>query len=281
MSVQVMLVVLAAAALHATWNAMIKAGTDQVLNTVLIATGAGLLAGLTLPFRPLPEPACWPFLLASVVIHLAYFSWMALAYRYGDLSYAYPLMRGTAPLLTVAVAAWIVPEPLSWSASVGIVLLSLGILLLAREALRSGMPHRRTTLFALANAVVISTYTIVDGLGVRQAGDTASYVSWLLFLSALALLSFRLTTHPAAVLGGYLRTYWQQGVMGGLCTILAYGLSLWAMTRAPVALVAALRETSVIFAILIGAVLLQERFGRARYVATFMVTAGAAAMRIL
>jgi drug/metabolite transporter (DMT)-like permease len=275
-----MLMVLGAAALHATWNALIKAGSDKFLDMALIVTGAGVCAGLVLPFRALPAPASWPYLCTSVAIHFAYFTCVALAYRQGDLSYAYPMMRGTAPLLTAAVAALVVHEPLSPGGMLGIALLSLGILLLAGDSFWSGTRLLAPTLFALANAVVISAYTIVDGLGVRRSGDAASYVSWLLFLSALGLLSCMIVMRrPAFVL--HLQAYWKQGLLGGLCTVVSYGLALWAMTHASVALVAALRETSVIFAAVIGAVSLKERFGMARYVAASMVTAGAAAMRIL
>jgi drug/metabolite transporter (DMT)-like permease len=227
-----------------------------------------------------PAAACWPYLLASVAIHFAYFFCLARAYRQGDLSYAYPLMRGTAPLVTAGAAVLLLQEPLSPGGMLGIALLSLGILLLAGDVLRAGTWHPAPTVFALANAVVISAYTLVDGLGVRRSGDAAGYIAWLLFLSALGLLSAVLVTHRHA-LGRHIQTYWKQGLLGGLCTMLSYGLALWAMTHAPVALVAALRETSVIFATLIGTVSLKERFGMARALAVLLVTAGAVAMRLL
>ena len=280
MPLHIMLIVLGAAALHATWNALIKAGTDTFLATVLIVTCAGAWGGVTLPFRPLPAPACWPYLLTSVAIHFAYFSCIALAYRQGDLSYAYPLMRGTAPLLTAVAGVVLVREPLSAGGMLGIALLSLGILLLAGETLWAGTLPPRATVFALANAVVISTYTLVDGFGVRRSGDAASYIAWLLVLSALGLLSFVLTTRRRA-LRLHFQAYWKHGLLGGLCTMLSYGLALWAMTYASVALVAALRETSVIFATLIGTVSLKEHFGMARAMAVLLVTAGATAMRLL
>ena len=280
MPLHILLIVLGAAALHATWNALIKAGSDTFLATVLIVTGAGIWGGLTLPFRPLPAAPCWPYLLASVAIHFAYFACLAGAYRQGEFSYAYPLMRGTAPLLTTAVAVVVLQEPLSPGGMLGIALLSLGILLLAGDALRARTRRPAPTVFALANALVISAYTLVDGLGVRRSGDPASYIAWLLFLSALGLLSFVLVRRRGA-LGLHIRAYWKQGLLGGLCTMLSYGLALWAMTHASVPLVAALRETSVIFATLIGTVSLKEHFGLARALAALLVTAGATAMRLL
>src|SRR5512135_1471412 len=162
-----MFLVLLGAALHATWNVIIKAGSDKQLDTLLVTCGAAIIAVLALPFVPLPEKASWPYLGASVVIHLGYFTLVALAYRTGDLSYAYPIMRGSAPLLTALVAAVTVQEPLSVGAWGGIGLISAGILALTGDSWRSGRFPFASTAFGLLNAVVIMAYTIVDGLGVR------------------------------------------------------------------------------------------------------------------
>lgn len=275
-----MLVVLFAAALHASWNAIIKAGSEKFADTVLVTMGAAFIAALMLPWIPPPAVASWPYLGASVLIHCAYFSCVALAYRSGDLSYAYPLMRGTAPLLTALLAGFVLNEPLTLGGNIGILLLSSGILILAGDSWRSGQFGLAPTAYGLMNAVVITIYTLVDGVGIRLAYRAESYVSWLFFLNAfpfLALSFFRQRQSFTA----QLKTHWTKGLVGGLCTFSSYGLALWAMTHVPIALVAALRETSVIFGTVIAAVFLRERFSPSRYVAAALVTAGAVAMKVL
>lgn len=280
LSINLMLVVLFAAVLHATWAAIIKAGSEKFLDTVMVATGAGLVVAFALLLGPLPARASWPYLSASVAIHCGYFSLVALAFRAGDLSYVYPIMRGTAPLITGLAAIVAVKEPLTFGGWLGIVLLSLGILTLAGDAWRLGKFRFPSTAFSLANALVIASYTLVDGIGIRLSGNALSYVSWLFFLNAFPLLTLALATRPQAF-WAHLKKNWGTGLLGGLCTAGSYGLSLWAMTYAPIALVAALRETSVIFATIIAAIFLNERFGANRYVAAGMVTVGAAAMKVL
>lgn len=280
MSVTLMLVVLIAAVLHASWNAIIKAGSEKFLDTTLVATGAACIAAFTLLLVPLPDPASWPYLGASVTIHFGYFSFIARAYQASDLSYIYPIMRGTAPLLTGLVAIVAVQEALTFGGWLGIALLSLGILILTGDSWRLGKFPFLPTAVGLANALVIVSYTIVDGIGTRLSHNAPSYVSWLFFLNVFPLLTFALATRRQALLV-HLQKHWRTGLLGGLCTMGAYGLSLWAMTHAPIALVAALRETSVIFATIIAAIFLDEHFGTTRYVAASMVTAGAAAMKVL
>jgi drug/metabolite transporter (DMT)-like permease len=279
LSLAVMFLVLLGAALHATWNVIIKAGSDKQLDTMLVICGGAILAAFALPFIPLPERASWPYLGASVVIHFFYFILVALAYRTGDLSYAYPIMRGSAPPLTALVAAVTVREPLSFGAWLGIALISVGILALAGDSWRSGRFPFASTVFGLLNAVVIMAYTIVDGIGIRASGNASSYILWLFFLIPLPLLLFTLLTRPKAFMV-QMRLRWKAGFLGGICTAGSYGLALWAMTVAPIALVAGLRETSVIFGTVFACLFLKERFGVARYAAAILVTAGAVAIKV-
>jgi len=279
LSLAVMFLVLLGAALHATWNVIIKAGSDKQLDTMLVICGGAILAAFALPFIPLPERASWPYLGASVVIHFFYFILVALAYRTGDLSYAYPIMRGSAPPLTALVAAVTVREPLSFGAWLGIALISVGILALTGDSWRSGRFPFASTVFGLLNAVVIMAYTIVDGIGIRASGDAPSYILWLFFLIPLPLLLLTLLTRPKAFIV-QLRLRWKAGFLGGICTAGSYGLALWAMTVAPIALVAGLRETSVIFGTVFACLFLKERFGVARFAAAILVTAGAVAIKV-
>lgn len=274
-----MSLVLLGAALHATWNVIIKAGSDKQLDTLLVICGAAIIAPLALPFVPTPAKASWPYLGASVAIHFGYFTLVALAYRTGDLSYAYPIMRGSAPLLTALVAAVTIREPLSVGAWMGIGLISAGILALTGDSWRSGRFPFASTVFGLLNAVVIMAYTIVDGLGVRLSGNAPSYIVWLFLFIPLPLLSFTLLTRPRAFRTQF-RLHWKAGLVGGLCTAASYGVALWAMTLVPIALVAGLRETSVIFGTVFACFFLKEQFGAVRYVAAALVTAGGVAVKL-
>ena len=275
-----MFTVLFAALLHAAWNAFIKSGDNKLVDTVILVTGAGVVAAAILPFVPAPAEASWPFLVASVAIHCLYFCLVAVTYRTGDLSFAYPIMRGSAPLFTSVLTAVVLGEQIGRGGWLGILLLCAGILWLARDGWRSAHSQKFALVFGLLNAAVIVAYTIVDGLGARAAQNAWSYVLWMFFLNMFPLLAIGFMSNARAVVsmpvGG-----WVKGFVGGSCSVCAYGLALWAMTQAPIALVAALRETSVLFGTALGALLLKERFGYARWLAAALITAGAVAMKAL
>lgn len=275
-----MLVILFAALLHAVWNALIKSGGDKLIESMLLSTSAGILALVALLFLPAPDPASWLYLAASVAIHPLYFCLVAFAYREGDMSFAYPLMRGTAPLLTALVTAAVLGEQLGIGGWSGVALLCAGVLGLALDGRRAAPIRRRAWVIGLVNAAVIVGYTIVDGLGVRASGHAWSYVLWMFFLNAFPMLVIGIAT-DASALASLSRSAWIKGFLGGSCAIGSYGLALWAMTQAPIALVAALRETSVLFGTAIAAVALKEQFGRTRWVAASLIMAGAAAMKLL
>jgi drug/metabolite transporter (DMT)-like permease len=275
----IMAAVLAGALLHAIWNVLVRAASDKFLNTALIVAGAGAVTAGWLPFAPAPAVESWPYLAASVFVHVAYFSFVALSYRDADLSFVYPLMRGSAPALSAVVVALLVhesPSPIGW---VGVLLVSAGILLLAGDSWRSGSLRLAPTVVALANGGVIVTYTLIDGVGVRLSGHPVSYTGWMFFLTAFPLLiaSFALQGRKAA---RNIRLNWGKGLVGGACTLSSYALALWAMTHAPIALVAALRETSVVFGTLIAAGFLRERVSPMRYLSILIITAGAIAIKV-
>jgi drug/metabolite transporter (DMT)-like permease len=275
-----MFTVLFAALLHAAWNAFIKSGDNKVVDTVMLVTGAGVVAAAILPFVPAPAKASWPFLVASVAIHFLYFYLVAATYRTGDLSFAYPIMRGSAPLFTSVLGAIIIGEQIGRGGWLGIFLLCVGILWLAQDGWRSAHSQKRALTFGLLNAVVIVAYTIVDGLGARASQNAWSYVLWIFFLNMFPLLAIGFMSNAKAILSMPVRGR-AKGLVGGSCSLCAYGLALWAMTQAPIALVAALRETSVLFGTALGALVLKERFGYARWVAAALITAGAVAMKAI
>jgi len=275
----VTLAVLAAGLIHAAWNALLKTarGGQPILDTAAVVAGSAVWSVLALPFAGLPDPAAWKFVALSSAIHFAYYVTLSNAYRTGDLSFAYPLMRGAAPLITTVLGILFLRELPPLHVGIGIVLICGGIVSIAfvrRE------PHPRAALvWALANAAIIATYTLVDGAGVRVSRNPLGYVSWLLAVEGLPYLGWVLWRRRGAATA-YLGRSWRLGLIGGLGSFAAYAIVLWAMTRAPVAAVAALRETSVLFAAVIGAVWLKEGFGMMRLVGAASVVAGIATLKL-
>ncbi len=266
--------VLGAALLHATWNALIKGGHDKDLETLAVALGSGALAAVLLPWFPAPASASWPWLAASAAVHILYFAFVAGAYRWGELSYVYPLMRGGGPLVVALAGALFLGETLGWLRSAGVALVCAGI-----AAFAAGTHDRRATLFALANAGVIAAYTLIDAQGARASGAPLSYTLWFFAANAIVIGTIGFARRGAA-LPRYLRRNWLRAFAGGACALGSYGIALWAMTRGPVALVAALRETSVVFGALLGALFLGEALTRRRLVATGAVLGGLVALRL-
>lgn len=274
-----MAAVLLGALMHAAWNVIVKSREDKLLDVTRVTAGAALLGLLVLPFTAQPAPASWPHLVASALIHCAYFWLVAAAYRTGDLSLAYPVMRGTAPLLTALLAHAVLAEQYGAAGWAGITALSAGIWLLAGEARRHRAHQGRSLAFGVGNAAVIVAYTLVDAAGVRLSQAPLGYVAWLFVLNALPLLILVRAVRGSGCYAGAAAS-WMQPLAGGFLTFGSYGLALWAMTQAPVALVAALRESSVVFGVILAAVLLKERFGAVRWAACVLVACGAAALKL-
>jgi phosphonate utilization associated putative membrane protein len=278
----IVLVVLCAAMLHASWNALIKSGGDKAADTALITVAGAIVA---LPFAlwlGLPNAAVWPYMLASLVIHIGYYIALVEAYQHGELGLTYPIMRGFAPLLVALGSSLFIGEAPSAASWLGIVGITIGVALVGLAHPGEALHHRRALMFAFANAALIATYTTVDGIGVRTNGAAARYVLLLFVLDGFmypALVWWRRSAIERTQLVAYARVRWPMAALGGGASIGAYGIALWAMTRAPVASVAALRETSVLFAALLGTVLLKERFGLQRAFGTAVIVAGVMALR--
>jgi drug/metabolite transporter (DMT)-like permease len=277
---EVIAAVVFGAFLHASWNAIVKSGGDAFQDVVLVTAGAAGFGAVAIAFLPPPLRASWPFIAASVVVHVGYFSLVAAAYRVGDLSHAYPLMRGAAPLVVALTSGALVaefPPPLAWG---GILLICSGVYGLGRA---SGRPPGRAptgaTVLALATALVIAAYTFVDGIGARRSGHPISYAAWIFVLTAAPLLGWAVLRGRAQVTEHLLRR-WYVAPVGGLCTAGSYGLALWAMTRAPIASVAALRETSILFGIALAATVLKEQFGVGRIAAASCIALGVVLLRL-
>jgi drug/metabolite transporter (DMT)-like permease len=274
---RVAVVVLGAALLHAAWNAVLRRSRDRALETVRVAAGAGIVSAAALAALPAPAPASWPFIAASALIHTAYFALLAAAYR-GAFAPAYTVMRGAAPVLVALATSTLGVDALSGSSWAGIALVSAGVAGLGAPLVHGGVPGR-AFLVALANACVIAAYTLVDGTGVRRAAHPASYTLWIFALDAIPLVAWALGARGASALLGGLADAGRALATGALTTG-AYAMVLWAMTRAPVAAVAALRETAIVFAWLIGACTLRERPTARTLAAAALVAAGAALVKL-
>lgn len=279
MSTLVILVVLGSALLHAVWNAIIKGGQDKLIETAMKALGGGFAVMFILPFLPLPLPESRIYLFGTMCIHLFYYLFIAYAYRGADLSYAYTIMRGSAPLFTALATFFFLHEDMTPGGWAGVVMLSSGVLILALDAVRRGGFSAPATAYALSNAVMIMAYTLVDGTGVRLAGNPVSYVCWAFFLNTFPINIFSMAARGRGYFA-YVKKRFRYGLFGGICSLLAYGLALWGMTRAPISTVAALRETSVVFGMLFAVLFLKEKMTPARVAAVVLVLAGAAAMRL-
>jgi drug/metabolite transporter (DMT)-like permease len=272
--------VLFAAAAHAGWNATIKRGLDPLLTTVLIAVGAGVVALPMLPFVGLPAAPAHPWVVASVLIHLAYFAGLIEAYRTGDMSQVYPIARGTAPLLTAIISTTWLGERLGLLGWTGLLCLVGGVFMLS---LRGGRDlarlDRRALGFALFTALTICAYSVVDGVGARAAGNAAAYTATLFVGNAVIMALYGLVRGGPKLFGD-MPAVWVKGLGGGALQLGSYWVAIWAMTVAPIAIVAALRETSVLFGALIAVVVLGEKLRPVRIAAALAIMAGLVLIRL-
>jgi drug/metabolite transporter (DMT)-like permease len=266
------LVVLASAVLHATWNALAKSIKDQLAAFTLIGMGS-LLVALLIPFVPHPAPASRPFIAVSALLHVGYATMLMLSYRVGDLGHVYPLARGVSPLLVAVLAAITVHERLDPLRLGGVLLVCTGLATLALAGGRPSLDGRPALVFALCTGVFIAAYTVIDGIGVRRSGSALGYSTWLFTLESPVVPLFAFARRGRD-LAAQLRPVWRTGVLAGLLSLIAYALVIWAQTRGALAAVAALRETSVIIAAVIGALFLHEPFGRRRVIAATLVACG-------
>jgi phosphonate utilization associated putative membrane protein len=279
--------VLCGALLHAGWNALVKSSGDKPLDTALVHVMGSLVAIPLLLWVGLPSTAGLPYIAASLVIHIGYYIALAGAYQHGELGLTYPIMRGFAPLLVALGSGTLLgesPSPAAWAGVLGI---TLGVSLVGMAHPGQALHHGKALAYAFANAGIIALYTVVDGRGVRAevaaGGSAARYVLLLFVLDGIAypsLVWWRRSRAGRGAILAYARQRWPLATLGGSASIGSYAIALWAMTVAPVASVAALRETSVLFAALLGTVLLKERFGLQRALGTAVIVGGVMALRL-
>ncbi|MEE1755861.1 EamA family transporter [Streptomyces sp. SP18CS02] len=267
--------VLIAAVTHASWNAIAHHIRDQLLSFTLISGGGALIGAVTALFVPLPAAGVWPFLILSAVLHVGYMALLMRSFTLGDFGQMYPIARGTAPLVVTVLAAVFLHETPDGRQLTGVAVACAGLVGLALWGIRGSgrRPHWPALTAALATGLAIAGYTVVDGVGVRTAGTPLGYIAWLMILEGLPIPLYALCRHRAA-LAARLRPYAARGLLGAALSVAAYALVLWAQTRAPLAPVAALRESSIIVGAAIGTLFFKERFGAPRLAAAGLMAAG-------
>lgn len=275
LDVEILLLVLLAAGMHATWNALVKVSGDPLLTQTTIITTGSILALTIAPFVPAPAPASWPFLFASVAIHNLYFLFLLRAYRHGDFSQVYPIARGSSPLIVGLLSGPLVGETLSWPQLGGLLLVAFGIASLAGVGRSRGVAEGPAVLYALACGLSIGAFSLVDGIGVRRAGGGFSFAVWLTALEFIPIVAYTAIRRSRGIVP-FLRVSGRVAAAGGVLAAVSYTLIIWAYTQGPIAPIAALRETSVVMAALIGAARFGEPFGIRRVAAAVVVVLGVA-----
>jgi drug/metabolite transporter (DMT)-like permease len=278
MSIGVFLAVLCAALLHASWNALVKVSADRLVLLAVLKVTTTVVAVASIPFISIPPVEAWPYIASSVVIHTAYFLFLTISYRFGDLSQVYPVSRGAAPLLVAGFAVVVLGETLELQASIALLLISCGIMsLVFSEKGAIGQP--KAVGAALATGCFIAGYTVADGAGARLAQDALSYILWLNVFNGIPIILI-----AAALRRGELvpqaRQVWKGGALSAIISLAAYWIVLWASTQAPLALVAAVREASIVFALLFGAFFLKEKVNLRKVMSVFVTLTGTALLRV-
>lgn len=271
MPVDVIALVLMAALFHAIWNGLIKSGDDPLMESMLICIAWLAICAVLLPILPTPDSKSWPYVVAAVFIHVFYFLLLSKSYGMGDFGAVYPIVRGMPPLIVLLASALFINEPLSLPGVCGAVLIGAGVLVL--EIGNKGR-STRLLLFAFATALMIAAYTVVDALGARLSGHSTSFFVWFTLLQSLIYVAIVFRARGSRLCIKHIRQKWKHGILGGLMSFSAYAVVLWAMTRAPIPYVSALRETSVLFASVIAIVFLGEPVRKSRVLSAILIFAG-------
>jgi len=278
MNFGVFLAVLFAAFLHAAWNAIVKSGANKLQGMVLLSVAHALIGLAMIIAFPLPDRAALVWLAISVILHLIYKTFLTLAYQKGDLSRVYPISRGTAPVMVLIVSLLFLNDEFNAWQITGVVLVGFGILLMARGVFAHD--ERRDLLpYALVAAMGTAGYTLADGIGARVSLNASGFIGWVFVLDSVLFTSWALAFKGLKVIPKEPRV-WVLGLIAGSASVAAYWIAVWAMTVAPIALVATLRETSVLFAVLIGILFLKEKFDKGKVFAALIIVSGVILMRI-
>lgn len=278
MSSTVFFAVIAAAVLHATWNALVKGGSDKTLGMSAVIIGHVPFAIVCLPFIPMPAAESYPYLLGGIVLHAGYQFFLLQSYKVGDLTQVYPIARGTAPLLVAFFSVFVLKVELSSTELLAILIIGVGILSLTLVRSDDGQRNSRAVMFALVTSCFIASYSMVDGLGARLAGTSLGFYAWLSIANGFFMTLYVLAVQPT-ILRQLVTSHRRIFAIGGGASFIAYSIVTWAFTQAPIALVTALRETSIVFALLIGVFFLKEQVNLIKVFSTMTTLLGAILLR--
>ncbi|OUS04328.1 peptide ABC transporter permease [Rhodobacterales bacterium 52_120_T64] len=278
MEFHVFLAVLFAAVLHATWNAVIRRGNDRFQGMLLLTVTQGFMGLAMALFVPMPSGIVWVWVIGSGALHTAYKLFLAAAYQHGDLSRVYPVARGAAPMMVVLVGFFLLPDSVQIKEYLGIGLIGVGVMMMANGAFKDGEVRSFIPL-ALGSAACTAGYSIVDGMGARVAGHATMFTAWLFVFDAVFFAIFTGATRGRLAFVAS-RKAWSIGAAAGALSLMTYWIAVWAMTVAPIALVAAVRETSVLFAVLIGVVVLKEKTSAGKFIAASVIVVGIVIIRL-
>ena len=278
METHVFAAVLLAAVLHAGWNSLVKMGLDRASTLLLLTLVQAGIAVALLPFVAQPATESWIWILASAALHVGYKVFMMQAYSHADLSQAYPLARGTAPLIVTVWSVLILGATFTPSSVAAILAISLGILMMTAKGSSSGWMRGSAMFWALGTASFTASYTLVDGVGARIAGTSSGFILWMVIGDAIGMSAYAALTRGRATFSALLPV-WKTGLAAGAMSLGSYWIAVWAFTQAPIALVAALRESSILFATVIAALLLSERVNRWRWISACFIACGVALMK--
>ena len=278
MSIFVFSAVILAAMLHATWNALVKGGEDKYLGMTAVVLGHAPIAIVLLFFTPSPAAESWPYLIAGITLHAGYQLFLLYSYRIGDLTQVYPIARGAAPLLVAAVSVFLLGTELNRLELISVIIIGGGIISLTFVRQTDGLKNGRAAIMALFTGCFIAAYSLVDGLGARLADTALGFYAWLAVGNAVVFAILMAVLRPGTLqrVPSHAKRIF---ALGGSASFLAYALVIWAFTQAPIALVTALRESSIVFALLIGAMFLKERLDCSKVMATMIVLCGAALLK--
>ena len=278
MTTLVFFAVICAAILHAVWNAMVKSGSDNTGKMAAVVIGNTPLALLCIPFVPFPSPESWPYLAGGVLLHFGYQVFLLFSYRIGDLTQVYPIARGTAPLLVAGFSLFILGVELEPTQILAILIIASGLISLSLVRQQDGGRNRAAAVLAVCTGVFIAGYSLVDGIGARLAGTSLGFFSWLTIFDSILFALFVSTFNRQAIRDIPTKNK-RAFLIGGSASFCAYALVVWGFTQAPIAVVTALRETSIIFALFIGVFVLKERLDLAKVIATMFTLCGAALLK--
>ena len=279
MTTLVFFAVLLAALLHATWNALIKGASDKHVSMTSVVLGHVVAAVVLFPFVDLPKFESWPYLLGGALLHTGYQFFLLSSYRVGDFTQVYPMARGSAPLMVAMVSVLFLGVELNSAELLGVAVIGCGIISLVFVRNSEGLQNRQAALMALGTGVFIASYSLVDGLGARVAETALGFYVWMTTLNA-ALFALLIERVEPGTVRKSVTSDWRFALFGGGASFAAYALAIWSFTQAPIALVTALRETSIVFALLIGVVFLKERLNLVKLLSTAITLFGAVLLRI-